>query len=76
MRFNGDEKHFENEAFRKPDDFTLIIVDNREIYVTEFSSSINPKWPEIDGRVFFDGNVDGNSRCLFRVKHLFKISPV
>ena len=49
MRFNVDEKHFENEAFRKPDDFTLIIVDNREIYVTEFSSSINPKWPEIFG---------------------------
>ena len=71
LRFNFDEKHFENAAFRKQ-----WRHDNHVIFLTEFPSNTNPKWPVI---VPFSNSPSVvwtvNVWCVFRVQFCFQISP-
>ena len=60
---------FENEAFRK-----RWRHDNHMIFLPEFSSNINPKWPVIVAFSDFSGVVwTENIWCVFRVKTPFLV---
>ena len=67
LGFSVDEKHFENEAFRK-----RWRHDNHVISLPEFSSNTNPKWPGIVVFSNFSGVVwTENIWCVFRMKAQF-----
>ena len=63
-RVNGN--HFENRVFRK-----LCRHGNHVVFLTEFSSNVNPKWPVIVA--FLNSSVvwPGNIWCVFKVKPPF-----
>ena len=64
LRFSVDERHFENEAFRK-----LWLHDNHMISLT---TNTNPKWAVIVAFSDFSGIVwTENIWCVFRVKAPF-----
>ena len=67
FRFRVDGKLFENEAFRKRWHY-----GNHVISLTEFSSSTNPKRPEIVACLIYSGVVwTENIWCVSRVKPSF-----
>jgi len=69
LRFSVDRKHFENGAFPK-----RWRDDNHLIFLPEFFSNTNPKWPGIVAFSNFSGVAwTENIWCDFRVKTPFSI---